>query len=133
MTPGVSDFFRVPHDEASRRAGCGKIRTSSSMSGDGKRSVAAWPKLPRPSSILPTANCAKDELSSACEHNAEVMCSMWNLHARSNFRPAGAGSSGAQEAQAMTRVSWQHLYGSPRWKRRSKHQRLIRAVMQTVP
>jgi hypothetical protein len=30
-----------------------KIRTSGSMSGDGKRSVAAWPKLPRPSSTLP--------------------------------------------------------------------------------
>ena len=27
--------------------------TSGSMSGDGKRSVAAWPKLPRPSSTLP--------------------------------------------------------------------------------
>ena len=27
-----------------------EIRTSGSMSGDGKRSVAAWPKLPRPSS-----------------------------------------------------------------------------------
>ena len=26
---------------------------SGSMSGDGKRSVAAWPKLPRPSSTLP--------------------------------------------------------------------------------
>jgi len=31
-----------------------EIRTSGSMSGDGKRSVAAWPKLPRPSSTLPT-------------------------------------------------------------------------------
>ena|SRR6202011_3739339 len=30
-----------------------EIRTSGSMSGDGKRSVAAWPKLPRPSSTLP--------------------------------------------------------------------------------
>ena len=27
-----------------------EIRTSGSMSGDGKRSVDAWPKLPRPSS-----------------------------------------------------------------------------------
>jgi hypothetical protein len=26
----------------------------SAMSGDGKRSVAAWPKLPRPSSTLPS-------------------------------------------------------------------------------
>jgi hypothetical protein len=31
-----------------------EIRTSGSMSGDGKRSVAAWPKLPRPSSTLPS-------------------------------------------------------------------------------
>src|SRR5262249_7829674 len=30
-----------------------EIGTSGSMSGDGKRSVAAWPKLPRPSSTLP--------------------------------------------------------------------------------
>jgi hypothetical protein len=29
-----------------------EIRTSGSMSGDGKRSVAAWRKLPRPSSGL---------------------------------------------------------------------------------
>jgi hypothetical protein len=32
-----------------------EIGTSGSMSGDGKRSVAAWPKLPRPSSTLPAA------------------------------------------------------------------------------
>ncbi len=31
-----------------------EIGTSGSMSGDGKRSDAAWPKLPRPSSTLPT-------------------------------------------------------------------------------
>ena len=31
-----------------------EIGTSGSMSEDGKRSVAAWPKLPRPSSTLPT-------------------------------------------------------------------------------
>jgi hypothetical protein len=30
-----------------------EIRTSGSMSGDGKRGVAAWRKLPRPSSTLP--------------------------------------------------------------------------------
>jgi hypothetical protein len=50
MTLAVSDLFRVPDDEASR--GCGKSARGS-MSGDGKRSVAAWPKLPRPSSTLP--------------------------------------------------------------------------------
>ena len=32
-----------------------EIGTSGSMSGDGKRSVAEWPKLPRPSATLPTA------------------------------------------------------------------------------
>ena len=32
-----------------------EIGTSGSMSGDGKRGVAAWPKLPRPSSTLPNA------------------------------------------------------------------------------
>src|SRR5262249_57180348 len=32
-----------------------EIRTSGSMSGDGKRGVAEWPKLPRPSSTLPSA------------------------------------------------------------------------------
>jgi hypothetical protein len=35
-----------------------EIRTSGSMSGDGKRSVAAWPKLPRPSSTLPSRRMA---------------------------------------------------------------------------
>jgi hypothetical protein len=31
-----------------------EIGTSGSMSGDGKRGVAEWPKLPRPSSTLPS-------------------------------------------------------------------------------
>src|SRR5258705_3678399 len=35
-----------------------EIRTSGSMSGDGKRSVAEWPKLPRPSSTLPPRRIA---------------------------------------------------------------------------
>src|SRR3954465_12413522 len=34
-----------------------EIRTSGLMSGEGKRSVAAWPKPPRPSSTL---RCARD-------------------------------------------------------------------------
>jgi hypothetical protein len=41
-----------------------EIRTSGSMSGDGKRSVAAWPKLPRPSSTLPQANTYSDRTRS---------------------------------------------------------------------
>jgi hypothetical protein len=36
-----------------------EIRTSGSMSGDEKRSVAAWPKLPRSSSTLPQPRCAE--------------------------------------------------------------------------
>src|ERR1700676_4840377 len=35
-----------------------EIGTSGSMSGDGKRSVAEWPKLPRPSSTLPEGICS---------------------------------------------------------------------------
>jgi hypothetical protein len=35
-----------------------EIGTSGSMSGDGKRSAAAWPKLPRPSSTLPNAKAS---------------------------------------------------------------------------
>ena len=35
-----------------------EIGTSGSMSGDGKRGVAEWPKLPRPSSTLPSRQAA---------------------------------------------------------------------------
>src|SRR5437879_1963833 len=42
-----------------------EIRTSGSMSGDGKRSVAAWPKLPRLSSTLP-----QETVSSAARGSA---------------------------------------------------------------
>ena len=42
-----------------------KIGTSGSMSGDGKRSVAAWLKLPRPSSTLPTETWTAQEFRSA--------------------------------------------------------------------
>src|SRR5215831_2435065 len=35
-----------------------EICTSGSMSGDGKRGVAEWPKLPRPSSTLPKGRTA---------------------------------------------------------------------------
>jgi len=34
-----------------------EIGTSGSMSGDGKRGVAEWPKLPRPSSTLHRVRC----------------------------------------------------------------------------
>ena len=35
-----------------------EIGTSGSMSGDGKRGVAEWPKSPRPSSTLPLRQAA---------------------------------------------------------------------------
>jgi hypothetical protein len=40
-----------------KRIALPEIGTSGSMSGDGKRGVAEWPKLPRPSSTLPNAKC----------------------------------------------------------------------------
>ena len=41
-----------------------EIGTFGLMSGDGKRTVAEWPKLPRPSSTLPTQTCphVRDEV-----------------------------------------------------------------------
>jgi hypothetical protein len=38
-----------------------EIGTSGSMSGDGKRGVAEWPKLPRPSSTLPKRRFAASQ------------------------------------------------------------------------
>src|SRR6266404_6467384 len=42
-----------------------EIGTSGSMSGDGKRSVAEWPKLPRPSSTLPSRTSRREPVSQA--------------------------------------------------------------------
>jgi hypothetical protein len=47
-----------------------EIGTSGSMSGDGKRGVAAWPKLPRPSSTLPKQTCQSPRMVSA--HGGEA-------------------------------------------------------------
>ena len=41
-----------PHAECGRPHLMREIGTDSSMSGDGKRGDAAWPRLPRPSSTL---------------------------------------------------------------------------------
>src|ERR1700730_7901442 len=49
-----------------------EIRTSGSMSGDGKRSVAAWPQLPRPSSTLPKRRKPRRRVTSAFGGVAEV-------------------------------------------------------------
>src|SRR3954464_10521222 len=42
--------------KASNGSATRQIRTSGLTSGDGKQGVAAWPKLPRPSSTLPRSN-----------------------------------------------------------------------------
>jgi hypothetical protein len=49
-----------------------EIRASGSMSGDGKRSVAAWPKLPRPSSTLPDRRSALAQLTAAIGGAADL-------------------------------------------------------------
>jgi acyl-CoA thioesterase-1 len=51
------------------------IGTSGSTSGDGKRSVAAWPKRPRPSSTLPSKPKADGMVSLiAATAKAEHVC-----------------------------------------------------------
>jgi hypothetical protein len=49
-----------------------EIGTSGSMSGDGKRSVAAWPKRPRPSSTLPYRTCRVKLAMSALRAEADM-------------------------------------------------------------
>ena len=65
-----------------------EIRTSGSMSGDGKRSVAAWPKLPRPSSTLRllTATAVR-----GCPHVAKADISVATAMSLS-LRPTGLSS-----------------------------------------
>jgi hypothetical protein len=49
-----------------------QLGTSGSMSGDGKRSVAEWPKLPRPSSTLPKRTSRRCQFMSGFGGNSEV-------------------------------------------------------------
>jgi hypothetical protein len=49
-----------------------EIGTSGSMSGDGKRSVAEWPKLSRPSSTLPSRTWEDVQPMSAVEGKAVI-------------------------------------------------------------
>jgi hypothetical protein len=49
-----------------------EIGTSGSMSGDGKRSAAAWPKLPRPSSTLPKRTYRDVRYQSAFEGKTDI-------------------------------------------------------------
>ena len=48
-----------------------EIGTSGSMSGDGKRSAAAWPKLPRPSSTLPSETSTNVRYTAVFGGNAD--------------------------------------------------------------
>ena len=49
-----------------------EIGMSGSMSGDGKRGVAEWLKLPRPSSTLPKPTCRGAMTMSAFESRTDV-------------------------------------------------------------
>src|SRR5215211_3163238 len=49
-----------------------EIGTSGSMSGDGKRSDAEWPKLPRPSSTLPSRRNGQHDLMSGFGRSSEA-------------------------------------------------------------
>jgi hypothetical protein len=69
-----------------------EIRTSGSMSGDGKRSVAAWPKLPRPSSTLPSRQALMLGLCSVLENPGHI-------------RPAQREGSGANDPKPSYAVS----------------------------
>jgi hypothetical protein len=53
-----------------------EIGTSGSMSGDGKRSVAEWPKLSRPSSTLPSRTSRDVPAMSAMEGLSDVKYSL---------------------------------------------------------
>jgi hypothetical protein len=50
-----------------------EIGTSGSMSGDGKRSVAEWPKLPRPSSTLPLRHLMRRSDMSGVGGQADIV------------------------------------------------------------
>ena len=54
-------FFAIRRCEIGHSNRTCPTQASGSMSGDGKRSVAEWPKLPRPSSTLPkrTNRCSR--------------------------------------------------------------------------
>ena len=53
-----------------------EIGTSGSMSGGGKRSLAEWPKLPRPSSTLPTRTSRDVRAMSVIEGISEAKYSV---------------------------------------------------------
>ena len=51
-----------------------EIGTSGSMSGEGKRGVAAWPKLPRLSSTLPDGAALRRQTARLARRNARRHC-----------------------------------------------------------
>ncbi len=61
-----------------------EIRTSGSMSGEGKRSDAVWPKLPRLSSTLPSRGATK--MRAASWRNFAAVVAQWPLHLGSRQR-----------------------------------------------
>jgi hypothetical protein len=67
-----------------------EIGTAGSMSGDGKRGVAEWPRLPRPSSTLPTRTSRCGLLMSAIEAIPESICSFCALPALTGTAIMGA-------------------------------------------
>ena len=95
------DYRRGPYNETSRKAGCGEIRTSGLMSGEGRR---GWPKgpLPRPSSTLPAIPAfpgpAARAGSVAADKATAVRCAadraLWDYRTCSTARlPAGSARS----------------------------------------
>jgi hypothetical protein len=64
-----------------------EIGTSGSMSGDGKRSVAEWPKLPRPSSTLPKRTNRAGLLMSVVRCRPEVAGRLSKRRTRSEHWP----------------------------------------------
>src|SRR5262245_53351496 len=56
------------------------------MSGDGKRSVAAWPKLPRPSSTLPKWECVSSLCGVCCGRDIARKNGAWYPTARKMIR-----------------------------------------------
>src|SRR5664280_166461 len=63
------------------------------MSGDGKRSVAEWPKLPRPSSTLPKGTWYDLRLESVMRSKADIDCLTHGLTKKPR-RPSTGFSSG---------------------------------------
>ena len=71
-----------------------EIGTSGSMSGDGKRSDAKWPKLPRPSSTLPSATSSAIALNGEHETLNLTADNVAYSFLRSSHERLGSGDCG---------------------------------------